>query len=371
VARSAKVVIWAAVWAGALPGCGGDAAADRDDGAGSGAGGAFAGDSVALEELAELAPAPLCAYYDRCYGPLISYLGGPDCVATFRSELAEGSLTFMAAGVTAGRLAYDGVQAAECLRALSSLECSTVTSEIVPCAEMLHGLVTAGNACSLTEECAEGLFCALDTACPGTCQPRAAIGGPCLAHEDCAEGLACDFSAQLCVAATPEGGICSTGDSGEAPCVAGTFCDAATGTCTGSAGLYDGAEGEACGYEVTQFCGRDLFCVADPGVSLAEGGHCTSTGFGAGAACRASTPEACPEGSYCAIPDDATDGTCQPLPGEGAPCTVDESCARGLACVTDTCRARAHLGAACAGHGQCFSHHCAGGACVAYDPCVL
>jgi hypothetical protein len=363
--------VWAASWAVALPSCGGDSTADRHDGATTGAGGGSASGSLALEDLAEAAAPALCAYYDRCFGPLMSYLGGSDCVAAFRAQLEEGSLTYMAAAVDAGRLEYDGRQAAACLAAFPGLDCSTNTTELAPCDGMLRGLVTEGNPCRIREECAAGLFCALDAACPGTCRPRAAIGGPCTAYEHCAEELACDFSTQLCVTAIPESGSCSADGSDLPPCTAGTYCDPTTGTCRSSATMYDGAEGEACGYAAAPiFCRRGLYCIADPDASVAESAHCASAGFGAGAACRASIPDACPEGSYCAIPDDATDGTCQPLPGDGAPCTADQTCSRGLVCATDTCRAPAHLGETCLDHEQCYSQNCAGGVCVASDPCV-
>lgn len=363
--------IWAAGWAVALPSCGGDSTADRDDDTTSGAGGGFAGDSLALEDLPEAVAPVLCAYYDRCFGPVMYFLGGSDCAATFRAELEEGSFSYLAAAVDAGRLGYDGRQAAACLAEYPGLECGTSPAELTTCSGMLQGRVTEGSPCRLTEECDAGHFCALDNACPGTCLERAPIGGPCNFYEHCAEGLACDFSTQLCVAAIPESGSCSPDGSDLAPCIAGTYCDATTGTCRSGASMFDGAEGEACGYAVgPRYCLRELFCVADPGASLSESAHCASTGFGAGAACRDSIPDACPEGSYCAIPDDATNGTCQPLPGDGAPCTADETCAPGLSCAADTCRVRAHLGEACLDQEQCFSGNCAGGVCVAHDPCV-
>lgn len=362
---------WAVGWAVALPSCGGDSTADRHDGATSGAGGGSAGESIALQDLPEAVAPIICAYYNRCLGRLLADLGGPDCTATFHARLGEGLLAYLATAVSAGRLAYDGRQAAACLAAYPQLDCSSDPGELTACSGMLRGLVTADSPCRIAQECAPGLFCELDAGCPGTCQPRAAIGGPCTSYEHCAEELACDFSTQLCVAAIPESGSCSTDDTDVLPCEAGTYCDRTSGTCRSSTTMYDGAVGEACGDAAGPgFCRAGLYCVTDPGASLTESAHCVDAGFAAGAACRDSIPDACPDGSYCAIPDDATDGTCQPLPGDGAPCTTNESCAPGLVCVGDTCRAPAHLGEACLDPEQCFSENCAGGVCVAFDPCV-
>jgi len=362
---------WAASAALVLPGCGGDSTADHRNDATTGAGGGSTGDSLALEDLLEAAAPVICAYYDRCFGRLMSEFGGVDCAARFRAGLEEGSFSYLAAAVDDGRVAYDGRQAAACLTAYPGLDCSSNPAELATCSGMLRGLVTEGSPCRLTQECATGLFCRLDAGCPGTCQPRAAVGGPCSSYEYCAEELACDFSTQLCVAPIPESGSCSTDATDLPPCTAGTYCDPTTGTCRDSLTIYDGAAGEACGYAVGPgYCQRGLFCVADPGASLTESAHCADVGFGAGAACREAVPEACPEGSYCAIADDATEGTCQPLPGDGAPCTDDEACAPWLTCVADICRPPAHLGEACVDHEQCFSWNCAGGVCVAGDPCV-
>lgn len=57
--------------------------------------------------------------------------------------------------------------------------------------------------------------------------------------------------------------------------------------------------------------------------------------------------------TFCSVPNHATCGTCQPLPGVGASCTYGGDCGRDLACVipsgatTGTCTAFAGAGMAC------------------------
>lgn len=212
------------------------------------------------------------------------------------------------------------------------------------------------------EECATGLYCELEEACPGECTYRGGFGDPCYASRQCGEGFGCDGTG-ACVTAVPVGAACTDDE-----CFDGAYCagDAEGGICQDAAELYSAAAGQPCGQ--VGLCQLGLFCVADPGeVFWLYGGHCEATRLGSGATCRSSYPDQCPIGEYCQGAESESEGTCVPLSGEGQACTYS-GCEPELTCVDGTCLPYRHLGETCQGGDQCYSETCEG-VCIEQDGC--
>jgi len=137
--------------------------------------------------------------------------------------------------IEAGKIAYHGDVASDCLAALDSASCSELRYDLFSagsCGQVLVGTVARGEACDTGPECAgDDSFCmgsspplvpgicavrpAEGKPCPdgecargsyckgefpgGTCAPLEADGGPCQWHDDCQSG-SCDYDAGECAA---------------------------------------------------------------------------------------------------------------------------------------------------------------------------
>ena len=160
------------------------------------------------------------------------------CLATTSVDLSP-----LFAAVSAGKITYDGVAAAECFEAasLAPVPCTMPGPGLddPSCGQMFIGAQPEGAACSASDECASGncntndlSACSgtTDMCCAGTCGPGAAAAAPPL----------------------PIGSDCSAAGSS---CVAGAFCSASSGLCVANV-----AVGEPCDAATEKFCGRGLTC---------------------------------------------------------------------------------------------------------------
>ncbi len=224
------------------------------------------------------------------------------CVARIR---AFGAAQFddLTASIRAGRVRLDGVAARQCIDRLAT-SCSISDLDAAQfCPSALTGTIAPGGGCWRNVECAAGTFCdhgdggAGPRACPGTCRAQLAPGAECV-------------SARQCLVPAGHVAVCDAGR-----CLDGTV-----------------------------------------GTPALEGAQCGAAPNGTNAV----TLLACGAGLYCA---DVTNnlGTCRRILTEGAPCTRDDACPSGLACVasagttTTTCRRVPVVntaGGACDARGQ-------------------
>ena len=359
-----------AVGPGDAPGPGPDAAGDVP-GPGPDAGADTGGAAPSPADWCTRWPQAYCALLARCPLPILTARGEAECRAAFSTGCSGAAL---AAGVDAGRLAFDGAAAAECLAAVADLDCATfgerlVTTRTVPdpaCAAVWTPLVAAPGDCLLGYECAPGAFCAFGEACPGTCTAFAAVDAA------CGVDTWCDPEAATCV----DGACAPLPEAEDAACVGGRCrlplaCDPATGTCR-----TPGLAGAPCGGGAG-VCYPGLLCFGGTCAPLrGDGESCfASTDCGdlvcVGGTCQAppEVDEPCYEyrcaGAWCdtaAIPP-----TCRAWPAEGAACAPGNRCASEHFCDAGTCRPRRAAGAACASHLECAEGRCYGGECRAAD----
>ena len=354
---------------GYTPGTGGVAGGSGGGGGGGTGGAVVVGTTVPLADLPATYAPILCDYFSRCLGVLDSrgYYSSATCVSDMRSTFTEGTFTRVQSDVAAGIVTYDAALAATCLSGMQSAECGGLTPLMsAACASLIEGHVALGGACSMSDECAAGLYCALDIGCPSTCRAVGGVGAACSDDEQCADGLACS-SAGTCAATIPAGAACTDEDV----CAENTTCSDA-GVCEAVFSYLAGtvALGQECGLLSAGLCVSGLYCVSDVGEPSYGTAHCTAERPSAGGACRFSMPEACPTGQRCVIASGATEGTCTPLAAAGAACEDDSDCQAALVCAASTCLAKAHVGEACVDSDQCFSSNCVGGTCQLGDCCA-
>jgi hypothetical protein len=86
--------------------------------------------------------------------------------------------------------------------------------------------------------------------------------------------------------------------------------------------------------------------------------------------CVIAFPDVCPAGQYCDVPDQAFEGTCVALPGDGQPCAdTSVECAANTRCENGTCRSLKDNGASCQTDDSCYGGACVGAQCVIDTPC--
>jgi hypothetical protein len=223
----------------------------------------------------------------------------------------------VSAAVAAGRASYVKAQADACIAAINAATCTDLetTSGPASCNLWVVGLVTNGNACYASGECASG-WCNENAACPGACTAFTAHGAPCSqGSEECGSGYVCASS-----------GLSST-------CVAESF----------------GAAGQPCG---NSGCAAGLFCNS--------GGTCAAL-LAAGAACSGGYSGECQAGLDC----DPVSLTCRTLVGAGQSCGTGLLCGQGLYCRASdsTCRDQALAGQDCTDPASRYADglHCVDG----------
>jgi hypothetical protein len=239
----------------------------------------------------------------------------PD-VGTCRSSMST-DVGQIQADVNAGKVKYDGKQAAACIDALSGVLASCdVTGPLdqpMACTKTFTGTVAAGGDCYIPQECVSGEceFTNCDKACcTGTCTAQGPgsvpLGQPCDGPGACVPGAFCDTGAASPTCAQTKGAGESCSDS--YACPSGMLClPTSTSATAPLACIQAPKEGDAC---------------TGPGTCGAENDFCDPTAL----KCKARLAP----GSVC----DASNG--------------DDPCVLWAFCdATGACVARAHVGEAC------------------------
>ncbi len=266
-----------------------------------------------------------------------------------------------------------------CLAELTAGACP-VSLESPACQAMLTGTVAAGATCFSHEECAApGSTCVdldVELACrAGTCSSTAALGEACSELVPCAPGAHCVDEAG--------GAVCEPGDAG-ARCNNHVDCDGEL-SCQMGACVADRAIGQSCRTDAE--CAPGSLCVGD-----------LNSPIGAGVCDKASAVgDACDDycygTHYCDVRQIGQNGTCEELPGRGAPCfrslgrcagiellcserdmceplpalgeDCTTTCQAGRFCSSElddsdegSCVALGATGAACMRDGNCASYDC-------------
>jgi hypothetical protein len=292
-------------------------------------------ESVGLVELCD-GYARACCKLQVCFNPNDTALAD-GCVEAIRERCDDGVFGPVNTHVQPGDLTYSPDSAGACLTPYLTATCdnlSTVTgSPSLACDDVFVGTKTQGEACDFDQLCSGDLFCkpGANGTCPGTCEPRAALGEPCNVHRQlCEKGLQCTGFGDregTCVAPkVEEDGACFF----LTQCPSGQFCDTGAGRCKDVI-----AEGQPCN---SFGCERPLYCTGNPGTCerLPELGEpCEFT---------------CADGAVCSV-----SGTCVVEPTElGAPCAdafFPCGTQTGLQCrrSDNTCIGPLPLGAPCGG----------------------
>jgi hypothetical protein len=263
----------------------------------------------------------------------------------------DGGCDYEAPRVVAGRMAFDGEAARDCiLERQASTSCQPGDGPVEACEAVFTGRVPDGDVCSSTSDCRDGSYCAgLDVQCTGRCAPRKPLGATATGDE-CADGLYAYGG--TCRRPVARGKSCAPTDGGiiQRPCERGFGCDW-TGICLPWRGA-----GERCGRGVALCADSD--CIDGRCQRYRRRGEACD-GFGgisgrlgrcaAGLYCEGGVRD---EGGFCAIPRALGEacpgyvecaeglqcsplGTCAPLPAAGEPCAYGNQCGPGLACNDD------------------------------------
>ena len=288
-------------------GCGGQASRDASGTSGNSAGagdatsqsGAGGATGTASSWAADLSAA-YCSWAIRCG----KFPDAKTCNAARGSQFAAVNFNAPTAAIQAvskGTAAFDAIQGASCLAALSDWDCDSDLFNGAhapePCSTAFSGTVADGGACIDDVECGGGSMCVIASTgtCKGTCTEAA--GGPCRTSEDCA-------AQQYCAAAPLSGsGLWGSG-----------ACEAL---------IAPGANaGDPCGMPVG--CAPGLRCAGGPAPARCA----ADVGLPAGAACAGFEGPGCAPGLACVI-SDAQSGapspygraaTCMPPAKLGDPC---------------------------------------------------
>ncbi len=150
-------------------------------------GGGGGGDGLRLDQFAGRLAEAQCAQMQRCCES-----EWPDCVAFFTMALEEeADIVDMRASIAAGRLTFDGDQAARCIERVEGLSCAEFSAFLqneqaatgLACFDMLVGRVAAGDPCDEPYECVTGV-CGYETAIR-RCEAPIPAGGSC--NSSCAD----------------------------------------------------------------------------------------------------------------------------------------------------------------------------------------
>jgi hypothetical protein len=291
------------------------------------------GGNIPLSDLPARAEDVVCNAELACQ----AYPDSASCHAALHTNLDQ-----IQADVAAGKIKYDGAQAAACLDSESTILICRLSAPRVrqpsACAATFVGTVAAGGACLVNEDCVSARCntanCTTGMCCVGTCaaaQPTGvAVGGACMSSSQCVDGAFCDFSvvtSPTCAAVKAAGQPCTSSDQ----CVSGTACLAMSGgAMTTRACTKPPGHGETCS-GAGSCDDRGDFC--DPATM-----KCASRLL-PGSACD---PLVAPCVLY-ATCDTAT-MKCVARGGIGAACgtaAAPASCLSGLSCTNGTCAASA------------------------------
>lgn len=154
-----------------------------------------------------------------------------ECVPLLVAAFDKGYFAEMKESVAAGRIKFDGTQAAICDSKMPPIECNA-TSTTTPdpsCDKILTPLVANDGDCASTFECvvAESACTGVTPDTLGKCKPLPKEGEPC-PTTGCAQGLVCLVTnTSVCIKLKANGEMCeNSGYCGDG------YCDAATSLCT-------------------------------------------------------------------------------------------------------------------------------------------
>jgi hypothetical protein len=327
-------------------GGGGAAGAGQGGTGGTGAGAAgrggqagetgAAGSAVArLDPAASLAACEaygsrFCALFAQCLAPSFarSFRDLDDCVSFFqttcqRAAMAPGALTLSA---------EDGA----CIEATATGSCDDLVQKtfnqpgVLACRSLPVGAAPDGQPCAVGSQCASGRCRLASWQGCGRCQAVAEEGDECAFSRDflhdsgCARGLYCSFDGS-CHRPRNAGEKCDF----EQICAVGFYCD---GIC-----LPSPKPGEPC-LGLPGECGL-LDCSGNPATCQPLSVE-TEVGKPCGYQAKQFVYTVCGAGLSCLLTGQPS-GTCQPAPGEGAPCSSDLNapCAGArLTCIEGVCQ---------------------------------
>jgi hypothetical protein len=285
------------------------------------------GDALPVEEFAAK------------YVSLACNLGScPRAEARYLVQHCESSVTPRILGdlrraIAAGRIAYDGGSAGQCISQLSAEGCDSLRVPAA-CWQALRGTVPEAGACYEDVDCASGRCTGLGQACPGNCGPALGQAGEPCSNNGCdsRRGLSC-LATGKCGQPLGAGERCS----GHGDCQDGLAC---IGVCT-TLGV-----GAPCGYDAP--CGPAAWCRHEPYPSSSATCQPRVPKDGA---CGGSADQ-CEPGLVCAGAGadgqgNALPGRCEPPSDEGGPCPpapaaggyVSSGCKLGLLCRQGVCAA--------------------------------
>jgi hypothetical protein len=356
--------------------------------AGKGAGGSSgtSGSSVPLADTPEAYASAYCALLERCGGILWELTTAyEDCATLTAARIRQDGFDALESAVDDGSVEYHAELVPACLDAVRNRACDQLNErDIAACNTAIAGTAAEGEPCTLTEQCEGSLICETKDACPGSCVERYSAGVACAVDDECADGLVCSDATAHCVQPTAEGEPCGGGV--EAQCEAGLFClgdDRAkmqTGACAPLDSIELGGEGDACDPTLGTLCEAGLSCVLTGVEDAALVWECEAPAA-SGAACGIGIPEACPDGQYCPINAASValgmfEAECILLPGAGEACAkrplegILPECVAYARCDQDgQCIGLRDLGESCSRDGLCYSGHCVGGACEPGHAC--
>ena len=321
--RASRGILLAATIAAALTGC------EEDDEPG-----------IEATEFAQAERDALCDYRVRC-----GFATDRDaCVAAFERDRS----TLQAiGGLDLERAEYDPQAALAYVELLETVSCEATLAnqrEVeAAAAEVLEGLIPAGDSCFADAECAGTAICD-QTGCGGqTC-----CEGSCVAIETLGLGAACPLfpvDTDRVTAFCEDTAYCApppTEDGGEPPTM---------GTCqprSDNGGTCDRNEGCLDGQRCNSGACFQLSSAGEPCNPTLTSGSCIDF------------DQVCDMGS----------GTCVDAPGDGQPCVFGR-CMQYAACVEEMCVRRPGLGESCEGTPPCQGDlECREGICEA-DPVVF
>jgi hypothetical protein len=329
-------------------------------------GGSITVDTVALEY-----GKAFCEQMIKCASPanedmaLLALFaqGAPEECAEFASRIVPKHFT---EDIAANRVVMDGAKLRQCFDQVADT-CGSDPTSLPVCREALVGQVATGGACIDDMVCAGDAFCKRDGDwnCPGTCQPRVAIGQPCTDYQACSQlgGAAeCDYGNDVCKA-TPAPVAAGTGEEcgwvlvegsyTEYTCPSGQTCTwdgETTSVCApiipsgGSCeGIGDCAFGTVCQDQGDGPKCQPVALVSTAGAACNEeeeptqpiaacnrllglyckGGTCASTDGKVGSACNEEMYLMCDVGLFC---DDEDSQTCKQLKPDNGSCVEDYEC---------------------------------------------
>jgi hypothetical protein len=258
-----------------------------------------------------------------------------------------------------GHCANPGALGAKCLYETHACA-SGLTCALNTCVS--NTAIAAGDACTLSSQCAKGLYCG-STGTGMACKVPGKLGAACSALDGCAEGFYCDFAASSCKAKGDVGAACTVlpYDQGEwtNTCTAGAACSGSPNLCRKTVGL-----GGPCADDV-DCAGKDLLCLP------ASGSNRTCAGLPHnGQACTAAKGTL--KATRCLPPFTCVGGVCVDAPGIDESCS--DQCAKGLVCDTGSklCGPAPGLGQACTttcAAGYLCDHAGGKGKCIVQKGC--